>query len=178
MTAFDEAKLIVLFQRVTAFHANLSVILLVLFQMIKTPRVRQRNRSVPILLKCFYTSAISLNRLMVDLVAAAAGVLENRGKKRVRQARMWCEDLNTAFKNLRNSPCASSDSLLAALALPDSDRVSLDCVLPAEGADVSGMLGDFHLLDLFSEGCTVSSTVLAGHADLCRHSQLPFLWVR
>lgn len=114
---------------------------------------------------CFYTSAISLNRLMVDLVAAAAGVL--RGVKALDRL----DGVQKAhILDLRNSPCASSDSLLAALALPNSDRVSLDSVLSAESADVSGMLGDFHLLDLLSEGCTISSAVLAGHADLCRQS--------
>jgi hypothetical protein len=34
--------------------------------------------------------------------------------------------------------------------------VSLDGRLSAEGADVFGVLGDFHLLDLLSEGGTVS----------------------
>jgi len=73
---------------------------------------------------------------------------------------------HVSFLDLRNSPRASGDRLLAALAVPDSDRMSLDRVLAAESADVSGVLGDFHLLDLFSEGCTITSAVLAGHADL------------
>jgi hypothetical protein len=34
--------------------------------------------------------------------------------------------------------------------------VSLDSCLSAEGADVFGVLGDFHLLDLLSQRCTVS----------------------
>jgi hypothetical protein len=34
--------------------------------------------------------------------------------------------------------------------------VSLDGILSAEGAGVPGVLGDFHLLDLLSEGGTVS----------------------
>jgi hypothetical protein len=37
--------------------------------------------------------------------------------------------------------------------------VSLDGGLSAEGADVSGVLGDFHLLDLLSEGGTVSRII-------------------
>lgn len=45
--------------------------------------------------------------------------------------------------------------------------MSLDGIFAAEGADVSSMLGDFHLLDLFSEGGTVASAIFAGHADLC-----------
>ena len=61
--------------------------------------------------------------------------------------------------NLRNCPCASGHGLLATLALPDADRLSLDCVLSTKGADVSGVLGDFHLLDLLSEGSTVSAQI-------------------
>jgi hypothetical protein len=51
--------------------------------------------------------------------------------------------------------------------VPDSNRVSLDGVFTAECADVSGVLGDFHLLDLFSEGSTITGTVFTGHTDLC-----------
>ncbi len=58
--------------------------------------------------------------------------------------------------DVRYSVCSSSDGLVARLAVPDSHRVSLDCCLPAEGADVFGVLGDFHLLDLLSQRCTVS----------------------
>lgn len=99
---------------------------------------------------------------MVDRVAAAAGVLYGevvRPAARKKNA--------IPLFDLRNSPGASSDSLLATLALPDSDRVSLDGVLAAEGADVSCVLGDFHLLDLLSEGSTVASAVFTGHTDLC-----------
>lgn len=46
--------------------------------------------------------------------------------------------------------------------------MALDGDLSAEGAGVLGVLGDFHLLDLFSERGTVSSTVLAGNTDLLR----------
>lgn len=58
--------------------------------------------------------------------------------------------------NVRHSVCSSSDGLVASLAVPDTNRVSLDSGLSAEGADVSGVLGDFHLLDLLSERGTVS----------------------
>ena len=86
---------------------------------------------------------------------------------------------HVSFLDLRNSPRASGDRLLAALAVPDSDRMSLDRVLAAESADVSGVLGDFHLLDLFSEGCTITSAVLAGHADLCILSAwFSQIWIR
>lgn len=72
--------------------------------------------------------------------------------------------------DLRDSPGASGDSLVATLASPDTDRVSLDAVLAAEGADVSRVLGDFHLLDLLSERSTISGAVFTGHADLCEVS--------
>ena len=58
--------------------------------------------------------------------------------------------------NVRHSVCSSSDGLVAGSAVPDADGVSLDGGLAAEGADVSGVLGGFHLLDLLSEGGTVS----------------------
>lgn len=45
---------------------------------------------------------------------------------------------------------------LARLAVPDTDGVTLDGGLAAEGADVAGVLGDFHLLDGLTEGSTVS----------------------
>jgi hypothetical protein len=57
---------------------------------------------------------------------------------------------------VRHSVCSSSDSLLARFAVPDSDGVSLDGGLSAERADVLGVLGYLHLLDLLSEGGTVS----------------------
>ena len=89
--------------------------------------------------------------------------------------------------NVRDGVSAASNSLLARLAVPDADRVSLDSNLAAEGASVAGMLGHFHLLDLceglnicsrlshswilvethlLSEGSTIAGTVLSGDADL------------
>lgn len=44
--------------------------------------------------------------------------------------------------------------------------MSLDGRLSAECADVLGVLGDFHLLDLLSEGGTISGTVFTGDTDL------------
>ena len=44
---------------------------------------------------------------------------------------------------------------MAALALPDSNSLALDGVLAAEGADVAGVLGDFHLLHLLTQRGTV-----------------------
>jgi hypothetical protein len=65
---------------------------------------------------------------------------------------------NVGFVNryVRHSVCSSSNGLVASLAIPDSDGVSLDSGLSAECADVLGVLCDFHLLDLLSEGGTVS----------------------
>lgn len=58
--------------------------------------------------------------------------------------------------NVRHSVCSSGDGLVAGLAVPDANGVSLNGGLAAESADISGVLGDFHLLDLLSEGGTVS----------------------
>lgn len=58
--------------------------------------------------------------------------------------------------DLRYGPGTTSDSLAAAFAVPDADRMSLHSVLSAECAYVSCVLCDFHLLHLLSERCTVS----------------------
>lgn len=69
------------------------------------------------------------------------------------------DDLGRLGINVRHGVGSSSDGLVARLAVPDTNRVSLDGGLSAEGADVSGVLGDFHLLDLLSEGGTVSRII-------------------
>ena len=61
--------------------------------------------------------------------------------------------------NVRDGVSAASNSLLARLAVPDADRVSLDSNLAAEGASVAGMLGHFHLLDLWEGLNHLLSTV-------------------
>ena len=109
-----------------------------------------------------YTSAISRRRRIVDLVAAAAGVLEISMLDTIRTS--WavvgfgCEVL---CPDLRNSPCTSRNGLLAASALPDADSLSLDCVLAAKCAYVAGVLCDFHLLYLLSQGGTVSVGIVS-----------------
>jgi hypothetical protein len=60
------------------------------------------------------------------------------------------------LRYVRDSVSSSGNGLVAGLAVPDTDGVSLDGGLSAEGADISGVLGDFHLLDLLTEGRTVS----------------------
>ena len=73
--------------------------------------------------------------------------------------------------NVRHSVCSSSDGLVARLAVPDSDGMSLDGGLSAECADVFGVLSDFHLLDLLSEGGTVSGLrKIVSALLLCRFS--------
>jgi len=74
--------------------------------------------------------------------------------------------------DLRDGPCATSNSLATSLAVPDTDGVSLDCVLAAECADVSGVLCDFHLLHLLSERCTVSVRLV-----LVRRSPGSEMWI-
>lgn len=63
--------------------------------------------------------------------------------------------------DLRNGVGATGDGLVAALALPDTNGLALDGVLAAEGADVAGVLGDFHLLHLLTQGGTVSVGILS-----------------
>lgn len=58
--------------------------------------------------------------------------------------------------DLRDGVGTTGDGLVAALALPDTNSLALDGVLSAEGADVAGVLGDFHLLHLLTQGGTVS----------------------
>jgi hypothetical protein len=70
------------------------------------------------------------------------------------------------YSNVRHGVCSSSDSLVARLAVPDSDGMSLDSGLSAEGADVFGVLGDFHLLYLLSQGSTVSGRIEPSVSDL------------
>lgn len=63
--------------------------------------------------------------------------------------------------DLRDSPCTSRNGLLAASALPDTDSLSLHCVLAAERAYIAGVLCDFHLLYLLSQGGTVSVGIVS-----------------
>lgn len=65
-----------------------------------------------------------------------------------------------------NDVGTAGNSLPAGVAVPDTGGVTLDGRLAAEGAGVLGVLGDFHLLHLLTQGGTVPGTVLSGHADL------------
>lgn len=51
---------------------------------------------------------------------------------------------------------STGNNLVASSAVPDANGSALDVDLSAEGAGVLGVLGDFHLLDLLTEGSTVS----------------------
>lgn len=101
-------------------------------------------------------------------MAAAAGVLINVSRG-VRNILKLCEVGSRL--NVRDDVSSSGNGLLARLARPDTDRVATDGGLSAEGADVTGVLGDFHLLDLLTQGGTVSvggRSVLFKLADICR----------
>jgi hypothetical protein len=63
-------------------------------------------------------------------------------------------------------PGTSSDNLLTRSASPDSNSLPPDSILATESAGVTGVLCDFHLLDLFSERGTVTGTVFSSNADL------------
>jgi hypothetical protein len=69
---------------------------------------------------------------------------------RIRQGRIL------GYINVRDSVGATGDGALAGLAVPDTDRVSADGDLAAEGAGVLGVLGDFHLLHLLTQGSTIT----------------------
>ena len=58
--------------------------------------------------------------------------------------------------DVRENVGATGDSLLARLAVPDTGGVTLDGVLAAEGAEVAGVLRDFDLLHLLTEGGTIA----------------------
>ena len=51
---------------------------------------------------------------------------------------------------------STGDDLVAGSAVPDANVGALDVDLSAESAGVLGVLADFHLLDLLTEGSTVS----------------------
>lgn len=67
-----------------------------------------------------------------------------------------CLSSQSPSVDLRNGVGATGNGLVAALAVPDANSLALDGVLTAEGADVAGVLGDFHLLHLLTQGGTVS----------------------
>ena len=104
---------------------------------------------------------------MVERVAAAAGVLYHSHCQYLSQSVAkpgvvgvggipFQVDLEDSVGDLRDGVGTTGDGLVAALALPDTNSLALDGVLSAEGADVAGVLGDFHLLHLLTQGGTVS----------------------
>jgi hypothetical protein len=60
------------------------------------------------------------------------------------------------LQDLRYGPSATSNCLLATSAFPDTNSLSLDGAFPTECASVAGMLSDFHLLHLLTQGSTIS----------------------
>jgi hypothetical protein len=58
--------------------------------------------------------------------------------------------------DLRYSPSTTGDGLLARFTVPNSNGVALDGIFAAKGTDVTGVLGDLHLLYLLSEGGAIS----------------------
>ena len=66
-------------------------------------------------------------------------------------------NLGRRNKNIRDNVSTTGDGTLARLAVPDTSRVSTDGDLAAESAGVLGVLSDFHLLHLLSQGSTVAN---------------------
>lgn len=58
--------------------------------------------------------------------------------------------------NVRNDVGTAGDGALARLAVPDTSGVAANIDFAAEGAGVFGVLSDFHLLDLLTQGSTVT----------------------
>jgi len=69
-------------------------------------------------------------------------------------------------------PGTTGDHLLARAAVPDTDSLTLHSVLTAEGARVAAVLRHLNLLDLATQRRAVTSTVLAGNANLDRALRL------
>lgn len=63
--------------------------------------------------------------------------------------------------DVREGVGTTGDGLLARLAVPDTGRVTLDGVLAAEGAGVAGVLRDFDLLHLLTEGGTIAGVLVS-----------------
>jgi len=96
---------------------------------------------------------------MVERVAAAAGVLYRSGQHHLSShfyPQQYSAILLPLGSNLRNGVGTTGNGLVATAALPDTNSLALDGVLSAEGADVAGVLLDFHLLHLLTQGGTVS----------------------
>lgn len=64
--------------------------------------------------------------------------------------------------DVREGVGATGDSLVARLAVPDTGGVTLDGVLAAEGAGVTGVLRDFDLLHLLTEGGAITEVLVSG----------------
>lgn len=84
-------------------------------------------------------------------MAAAAGVLYHTVSSPLLN-RAWPD----SGVDARDGVSTTSNGALARLAVPDTGSVSSDGGLAAEGAGVLGVLGDFHLLHLLTQGGTVS----------------------
>jgi len=69
---------------------------------------------------------------------------------------MWRAHKTEGGADIRDGVGTTSDGLLAALAVPDTDGVAADSDLSAECASVLGVLGDLHLLHLLTQGSTIS----------------------
>jgi len=65
----------------------------------------------------------------------------------------------------RVGPRTAGDRFTASFAVPNSNDLSLQCVLAAKGAGVGGVLRHLHLLDGLSERRTVTRRILSGDSD-------------
>eukprot|EP01102_Stenamoeba_stenopodia_P008562 TRINITY_DN2471_c0_g2_i1.p1 TRINITY_DN2471_c0_g2~~TRINITY_DN2471_c0_g2_i1.p1 ORF type:complete len:114 (+),score=11.39 TRINITY_DN2471_c0_g2_i1:44-385(+) len=73
---------------------------------------------------------------------------------------------NGSSSSCVHDPSTTSHGLLATLAVPDTNSLSLNGILAAEVASVSCVLCDFNFLHLLSETRTITSSVLSDDSDL------------
>jgi len=66
----------------------------------------------------------------------------------------------------RHRPSATCDCFLARTTVPNPNSGPLHGILATECASIASVLSDFHLLDLLTQGSTITSTVLASNANL------------
>jgi hypothetical protein len=75
------------------------------------------------------------------------------------------KEINIMAKLLPHLPSTTSNDLSASTAFPNTNRLALNAVTSTERASVFAVLGDFDLLDLFTEGRTVTGSVFTDYTD-------------
>lgn len=78
-------------------------------------------------------------------------------------------------RSRRYCPCTASNCLFARVAMPDTNGGTLNRILTAEGAGIPGVLRDFHLFHLLTQGSTITSAVFSGDTNFaCAFGHIEF----